>query len=191
MEKRKSASKEKPTDLYKTILDNIDKYANLCESEYAGPITRKEILSHIAENKIGNNVDCLSNKTGRKSQLAYKAIATVPKAPKFLTDKRLSQKDKSKIRSTEDQELEEINRLRQLMENQRKLNNDTVKGLQEYQKPVMKKKQNTTFKEFRLSTDARSTKHSEFRKNNLEKIEKEREMKRALKVQKRKEEEQR
>ena len=138
-----------------------------------------------------NNVDCISSKNGCKSHLAYKASVTVPKAPDFMTDKRINLKDKSQVLTTEDRELEEINNMRLLVENQRKLNNDAVKVLHEYQKPVMKKKQNTTFKEFKLSTDARSAQHSEFRKQNIEKLEKEKQIKMLNKCKKKKEEEQR
>lgn len=182
-EKDAQACKNKPNDLYQSILDNIDKYSYLCESEFAGPITKKEILAHLTGQKISSkdNSDTTSDKTGVKAPL------TVPQAPKFRTDERMNLKDKPK-QATEDLELAEIEKMRAEVDAQRKVNQERVKSLSKYERPIFKKTKSTTFNEFKLNTDGRSSKHSEFRKQNFEKLEQDKAMKeqkeRVIKEQK-------
>ena len=165
-EKDAQASKNKPNDLYKSILDNIDRYSYLCESEFAGPITKKEILAHLTGQKVSSkeNSDTTSDKTGVRAPL------TVPHAPKFKTDERMNLKDKLQ-KASEDLELAEIQEKRAEVEAQRKANQERVKSLSKYERPIFKKTKSTTFSEFKLNTDERSSKHSEFRKHNIEKLE--------------------
>lgn len=47
-EEDSSKPAERPMDLFQRILDNIDKYNYLCDDAFAGPITKKELLSHIS-----------------------------------------------------------------------------------------------------------------------------------------------
>lgn len=103
----------------------------------------------------------------------YKLAVTVPKAPTFSTDKRIG---KTQAKSSEEIELEKIENLKQLLLQQKKSNKETIQGLKQYHKPLMKKKENTVVKEFKLTTDKRSVKHSQFRKQNLEKLQKEEEL---------------
>ena len=49
--------KTRPNDLYKSILENIDKYSYLCDEEYAGPITKKEIISRVSIKRANSNSD--------------------------------------------------------------------------------------------------------------------------------------
>ncbi|CAI2386835.1 unnamed protein product [Moneuplotes crassus] len=164
-----SQKKQKPVDLYQTILGNIDKYSYLCDNQFAGPITKHKILDPLYEKKEDNcNVTEKLSQSSAKE--ALKLAVTVPKGPSFKTDLRLKLREDSNVRSSEELELERIQELKSLLQKQKKSNKNTIKALQEYQKPVMKKKQNTTVKEFKLSTDQRSSKHSEFRKQNMEKI---------------------
>jgi hypothetical protein len=168
-----SASKSKPTDLYQNILDNIDKYSYLCESEYAGPITKKQILAHLTGNKWSSkdNSDTASeNKTGIKAPL------TVALAPKFKTEERMSLKDRSH-QASEDLELAKIDKMRAEIDAKRKLNQDRVKSLSKYEKPIFKKTKSTIFSEFKLNSDDRGSKHSEFIKQNMEKLEQEKVLK--------------
>jgi len=180
-------SGKKPNDLYQSILKNIDKYNYLCEDAFAGPITRKEILDHLGEIKPGRNSDAHSRcSQGRKT--APKAPLTVPKGPKFNTDKRNSLKDKSGYQTTEELELEEIKKMRVVVESQKKMNQSSLKSLESYTKPALPKKEATNFTEFNLSTNDRSSKHSEFRKHNMEKLEEQRELGKHQQEQKKKEE---
>lgn len=95
---------------------------------------------------------------------------TVPVAPKFTTEKRLALKDRQNKISTEDKELKEIENLRQILKIKQKQNENTIKALNPYVPPSVPKKLATVFKEFNLSTSERSSKHSEFRKLNHEKL---------------------
>jgi hypothetical protein len=167
-----SASKSKPADLYQNILDNIDKYSHLCESAYAGPITKRQILAHLTGNKwsIKDNSDTASEKTGVKAPL------TVALAPKFKTDERMMLKDRSH-QASEDLELAKIDKMRAEIDVQRKLNQDRVKSLSKYEKPIFKKTKSTTFSEFNLNSDDRGSKHSEFIKQNMEKLEQQKALK--------------
>jgi hypothetical protein len=119
-----------------------------------------------------------------------KAPLTVPKAPKFQTDQRLSLKEKPAMPSSEEIELEEINRMRATVESQIKANQNTVKVIDNYSKPMLPKKEITTFKEFKLSTVERSSRHSEFRKQNMAKVDEQKEMLKQKEEQKKKEEQQ-
>lgn len=182
-EKENRASKlKKPNDLYQRILNNIEKYNYLCDEEFAGPITKKEILAHLTEQRSNAEVHLKVTSSRPRAPL------TVPMAPKFKTEERLSLKEKSQLQSSEELELEEIRRMREVVEMQRKMNEEKVKEIEKYSKPFLKKKETTTFQEFRLSTEARSEKHSEFRKQNKEKLEEKRELEKAKNEQKKMEE---
>jgi hypothetical protein len=78
--------------------------------------------------------------------------------------------------------------MREVVEMQRKRNEEKVREIEKYAKPFLKKKETTTFEEFKLSTEVRSEKHSEFRKQNMEKLEEKRELERARREQTKKEE---
>lgn len=117
-----------------------------------------------------------------------KAPLTVPIAPKFQTETRLATKDKQSLKTSEEIELEEINKKKALLESQIKINQDSVKHLDNYEKPVFAKKEATTFKEFSFHTTERSSKHSEFRKKNIEKLEEQKEAEKVIKEDKKHEE---
>lgn len=185
-------TEQKPLDLFQRILDNIDKYNYLCDDEFAGPITKKELLSHISglhaapkvESESDSNANLMGtscNKAKFKLKKIPKAPLTVPIAPKFQTDARLATKDKQSIKTSEEIEMEEINKQKALLESQIKLNQDSVKHLDSYEKPVFTKKESTTFKEFSFHTSERSNKHSEFRKKNIEKLEEQKEAEKVIK----------
>ena len=181
---------EKPADLFQRILDNIDRYSYLWDDTFAGPITKKELLSHITGfqslAKVDSETD--SNKNKIKLKKIPKAPLTIPVAPKFQTEARLSIKDKQSLKTSEELEMEEINKKKALIESQIKMNQDTVKQLDSYEKPVFQKKESTVFKEFNFQTSERSSKHSEFRKKNIEKLEEKREVEKSLMEDKKQEE---
>lgn len=177
----------KPVDLYQRILNNIDNYSYLCDDEFAGPITKKEILAHLSNDQNKADTDTVSTKNQNKVKNMPKAPVTVPKAPKFITDKRLSQKDKQNV-TTEELELQEINKMRSEVEKRIKTNQVSYKQLDKYEKPAFSRKEATTFKEFSLHTNERSSRHSEFRKQNFAKLEEMKELEKQKEEQKKKEE---
>lgn len=168
--------KTKPVDLYHKILENIDKYSYMCDEEYAGPITKKEILAHVSHKRRLENEgsDSYSNK-GRGS--VPSAPVTIPISPKFKTDDRIALKEKKNNLSTEQLELLEIERLKQAIKDNIQANRKSLvhakssKGLERLNtENGNKQSKQIEFKEFNFQTEARSSRHSEFRKQNFEKL---------------------
>lgn len=180
----------RPIDLFQRIWNNIDKYSYLCEEGFAGPITKKELLSRLTGFQSGckSNSDHEQMNQRLKTKKVPKAPLTVPRAPVFQTDSRVHLKDKQKLSSSEQLELNEINQMRAKVENQIKANQESIKQLAAYEKPQLPKKESTAFKEFNLQTGDRSSKHSEFRKKNQEKIQELREKEKLEEDQRKREE---
>jgi hypothetical protein len=102
----------KPADLFERILQNIEKYQFLLDDEFAGPITRKELIEPMSGIKSDRGSSC--KKMGKSSiSKMIKNGLTVPAAPKFKTDSRVTmRKDKNNSYSTEEIKVKEMEEMR-------------------------------------------------------------------------------